>query len=281
MRNLDLDQLRSFLAVADLRSFTRAAESLAATQSAISLRVAKLEDRFGRRLLVRTPRAVALTETGRHFLPHARRILAVHDEALAAMDDVLAQPAVLRLAVSDHAIAGRLPAALQALRIALPGLVPDVVVGTSADMLAAYDEGAADAAIVRQDALRRESLPLYREALAWIGSEPLTRPGERPLDLVALRGACGVKAAMTRILDEHGLPWRIVFQGGSVSALQAAVEAGLGITVVGRTQVPASCTMLQGLPPLPASRVVLQTRLPSPQRDALRRAFSPIGRLAT
>ncbi|HEX2529156.1 MAG TPA: LysR substrate-binding domain-containing protein [Geminicoccus sp.] len=278
MRNLDLDQIRSFIAAADLRSFTAAGECLAATQSAISVRVAKLEHQLGKRLLARTPRAVALTEDGRLFLPWARRIVGTHDEALAAMDDLAADEPTLRLAVSDHATAGRLPSALQSLRNAQPRLVPDVVVGTSADMMAAYDVGAADAAIVRQDADRRDGIHLYEEPLVWIAADRLAERVNRPVDLVALRGQCDVKAAMTRALDERGLPWRIVFQGGSVTALQAAVEAGLGVTAVGRTHVPSRCAVLDDLPVMPASRVVMHTRLPAPMRDTLRAAFRQIGR---
>jgi DNA-binding transcriptional LysR family regulator len=278
MRNLDLDQIRSFIAAADLRSFTAAGESLAATQSAISVRVAKLEQQLGKRLLARTPRSVALTEEGRLFLPWARRIVSTHDDALAAMADLAAEQPTLRLAVSDHATAGRLPSALQSLRNAQPRLVPDVVVGTSADMMAVYDEGTADAAIVRQDADRRDGIPLYEEPLVWIAAERLPESVNRPVDLVALRGPCGVKAAMIRALDEQGLPWRIVFQGGSVTALQAAVEAGLGVTAVGRAHVPARCTVLDDLPVMPASRVVMHTRLPGPMRDILRASFRQIGR---
>jgi DNA-binding transcriptional LysR family regulator len=72
MRTLDLDQLRAFVVVSDLRSFTAAGACLGASQSAMSLRLNKLEQSVGLRLLGRTPRAVALTPDGTRFLPHAR-----------------------------------------------------------------------------------------------------------------------------------------------------------------------------------------------------------------
>jgi DNA-binding transcriptional LysR family regulator len=274
MRNLDLDQLRAFLAVADLKGFTAAGEALGATQSAISLRVAKLEQQIGKRLLARTPRSVALTPEGARFLSHAEGIMAAHDTALAQMDGVQAERVTLRLAVSDHAAGAHLLAALSSLRSSLPHHVLDVTVGLSAEMRAIYDAGEVDAAIVRQDSDRREGTPLFGDPLVWVAAEAAEASANQPIDLVVLRGPCGVKAAMTRALDEAGLPWRIAFQGGSVMALQAAVVAGLGISVFGRAHVPTgSAVITRRLPKLPQGRVVLHARLATPQRTALAAAF--------
>jgi DNA-binding transcriptional LysR family regulator len=274
MRNLDLDQVRAFTLVAELKSFTAAGEALGATQSAISLRIGKLEAQLGKRLLARSPRSVALTGDGTHFLPHARQIIATHDEALARMDGTERALKPLRLAVSDHAAGGHLVAALRGLRAALPGYAPDVVVGLSAEMRAAYDAGEADAAIVRQDADRRDGTPLFRDPLLWVASESRrTVLREAPLDLVVLRGPCGVKAAMIRALDSAGVPWRLAFQGGSVMAIQAAVAAGLGVSAFGRAHVPAGCTVVTDLPALPNGKVVMHARLPASLRGAIANAF--------
>lgn len=275
MRNLDLDQLRAFLAVADLKGFTAAGEALGATQSAISLRVAKLEELIGRRLLARTPRSVALTPEGERFLPYARGIVSAHDTALARMDGAEAEPATLRLAISDHAAGGHLAAALLRLRSALSHPILDVVVGLSAEMRAAYDAGEADAAIVRQDSDRREGTPLFKDPLVWVAADGAELSFGRPMDLVALRGPCGVKAAMVRALDEAGLPWRMAFQGGSVMALQAAVQAGLGVSAFSRAHVPDRCSVVaRRLPKLPPGRVVMQARLTAPLRSVLADAFT-------
>jgi hypothetical protein len=165
--------------------------------------------------------------SGERHRRSGRSALGWFDLELARMDGAEAEPATLRLAISDHAAGGHLAAALLRPRAALPRHALDVIVGLSAEMRAAYDAGEADAAIVRQDSGKREGNPLFEDPLVWVAADGAEFPSERPVDLVALRGPRGVKAAMVRALDKAGLPWRMAFQGGSVMALQAAVQAGL------------------------------------------------------
>lgn len=277
MRNLDLDQIRAFVVASDLRSFTAAGTCLGATQSAISLRIAKLEQAVGRRLLARTPRAVGLTPDGARLLGHARAILAAHDRALAEMDGAQ-ERSTIRLAISDHAVGGHLTAALASLSAALPLLIPEVSVGLSTAMREAYDRGEADAIVIRQESERRDGTSLFDDPLTWVGAPTVAwQPGE-PLPLVALNGTCGVKVAATQALDAAGLPWRYAFLGGAVSALQAAVQAGLGIAAFGLRHVPAGCAAIdRDLPPLPTNRVVLHTRLDGATRRILVAAFQAAG----
>ena len=277
MRTLDLDQLRAFVMAADLRSFTAAGTCLGATQSAISLRIARLEERTGRRLMARTPRSVGLTPDGTRLLGHARAILAAHDRAIAEMTGGAAR-STIRLAVSDHAAGSHLATALASLRLALPLLAPDVVVGLSTTMRDAYDRGEADAAVVRQESGRRDGTVLFADPLAWAAAPNLDWDVGEPVPLVALHGACGVKTASTCALDGSGLPWRYAFLGGSVSALQAAVRAGLGVGVFGRRHLPEGCMPLDtGLPSLPTGNVVLHCRLDGETRRVLAAAFRGAG----
>jgi DNA-binding transcriptional LysR family regulator len=277
MINLDIDQLRTFALVAELRSFTAAGDCLGASQSAISLRIAKLEQQVGRRLVARTPRAVSLTPEGARFLPHARTVLAAHDAAVTHVtaDHEAPGQAPLRLAVSDHAAGARLAPALVSLGAACPWLMPDVVVGLSSEMRAAYDRGECDAAIVRADAAeRRDGVPLFEDPLVWAQAVSCILDRSRPIPLVALRGPCGVKVAAIQALEEAGLPWRFAFLGGSVAALQAAVQASLGVSAFSRRHVPEGCAVAEGaLPPLPPSTVVMLTRLTGTTRKAIETAF--------
>ncbi|MFE0021031.1 LysR family transcriptional regulator [Amycolatopsis sp. NPDC059021] len=96
--DLDVAQVRAFVVTADLRHFSRAAESLFLTQQALSKRIRKLEDALSTALFVRSNRAVELTEDGERFLPHARELIRAADAAVAAMH---AEERPLRLHVID------------------------------------------------------------------------------------------------------------------------------------------------------------------------------------
>lgn len=274
MRDLDLTQVRAFVAAVDFRSFTAAGEALGATQSAISVRIDKLERALGARLLSRTPRNLGLTAAGQAFLERAREILRLNDLTLGEMSTgAAASMTRLRLAVSDHAVGGRLVEIVKALQARERRVEVEVTTGLSAEMRALFDAGDADAAIVRQDANRREGALLLRQPLVWAGATS----GENlagGVDLVALRGPCGVKAAMTKALDQAGISWRFSFQGGSVLSLQAAVREGLGVSAFGPETLLPDLQRRQGeLPPLPAGNIVLYSHAPAPMRDLIARAF--------
>ena len=97
---LDIATVQAFLLVADLQSFTRAAEALGTTQAAVSLKLQRLETLLGKRLVERSPRAVRLTADGASFLDRARALIAAHDRALSG-EASAAQS--LSLGISDHA----------------------------------------------------------------------------------------------------------------------------------------------------------------------------------
>src|SRR5689334_16559797 len=105
-RPLDLDAVQAFVRIAELGSFTRAAEVMQTTQAAISLKLKRLEDRLGWRLVERTPRRVELSSRGTVFLEHARALLEIHDRALAAFAGARQR---LTLGISDHVAGPELP----------------------------------------------------------------------------------------------------------------------------------------------------------------------------
>ncbi|ESZ26376.1 MULTISPECIES: LysR family transcriptional regulator [unclassified Mesorhizobium] len=276
MKHLAIEQLRSFVLVADCESFTTAADLLGTTQSAISLRVRKLEQAMERRLLARTPRAVSLTPEGARFLASARQVLEAHDRAVATFD-AGTQTTTLRAAIGDHAAGALLESAFGRLSQVFPELLLEVSVGLSAEMQARYDAGKADFAVVRMDISRRQGIPLYRDQLVWCARSPDVWRSSAALPLLALPGSCTVRLAAERALDGSNTAWRLAFTGGSVTALQSAASAGLGVAAIGQSQVPADCVILNrshGLPDLPASRITLLTRLSNPLRGAIAAAFA-------
>ncbi|MGK9167382.1 LysR family transcriptional regulator [Inquilinus limosus] len=279
MRSLDLDAVRAFVLVADHGSFTRAADALGATQSGISLRLKRLEDRLGARLVERTPRLVRLTPQGEAFLPRARRLLEAQDEAVAAVSD---RPRRLVLGISDHVAGPELPGLLARMAGQGPGLALEVRLDSSLDLLREYDAGSLDAVIVRRDAGRRDGEVLFRDEFGWFASTGWHhRPGE-PLPLVTHRERCGVRVAALRVLDAAGIPWVEVFVGGGGAAVAAAAMAGLGVSPLARRTAPPGTVDVGprlGLPALASTDVMLHSRLADPGLAAALRGLAAAFRL--
>lgn len=271
MKTLDLDAVRAFVLVAELRSFTRAADALDTTQSAVSLKLKRLESHLGRRLLERTPRVVRLSAEGLAFLGAARDLLGAHERALGTLAN---DERRLSLGLSEHVADTQLARQLANLRAHDPGLVIELHLGLSAALLAQYDERRLDAVIVRQEESempRADAQPLFAEPLVWLAAPGFHWQPGTPLPLALLAGPCAVRAAAIRALDAARLGWREVFVGGGVAAVGAALEAGLAISPLARRVAPRALVDVGarfGLPALPVSRVLMHSRVREPRSAA-------------
>lgn len=264
MKVLDLDAVRAFVLVADLHSFTRAADALDTTQSAVSLKLKRLEAHLGKQLLERTPRVVRLSADGNAFLNAARDLLNAHERALGSLS---LERRRLALGLSEHVAGPDLPLLLARLNAHDPGLVVELQLGTSATLLAQFDERRLDAVIVRYGAdepARDEAQVLFSEPLSWLATPTwLPRVGE-PLSLALLSPPCNVRDVALRTLSAAGIAWQEVFVGGGVAAVGAAVAAGLAVSPLARRVAPRGLVdvgVRLRLPPLPASRVTLHSRV--------------------
>ncbi|NKJ47514.1 LysR family transcriptional regulator [Burkholderia sp. SG-MS1] len=268
MKVLDLDAVRAFVLVADLHSFTRAANALDTTQSAVSLKLKRLEAHLGKHLLERTPRVVRLSADGRAFLAAARELLNAHERALGSLS---VERRRLVLGLSEHVAGPDLPLLLGRLNAHDPGLVVELHLGQSAALLAQLDERRLDAAIVRYGAdepPRDDAQVLFDEPLGWLATPAwLPRAGD-PLALALLSPPCNVRDVALRTLKEAGIAWQEVFIGGGVAAVGAAVAAGLAVSPLARRVAPRGLIDVGarlGLPALPESRVTLHSRVRDPR----------------
>ncbi|RTM00415.1 LysR family transcriptional regulator [Ancylobacter aquaticus] len=258
-RPLDLDLVRAFVHVAELSSFTRAAEALGGTQAGVSLKLRKLEARLGRTLLERTPRLVRLTADGALFLERARCLLAADREA--RLWDT-APTRRLRLGISDHTTGDTLPALLRRLAAVSPGIVFDIRMGFSRVLCDAFDAGELDAAVVRREGTRRDGENLRQDRYGWFAAGDWQARGDS-LPLALLAAPCGVRAMAVEGLDSAGIAWHEAFTGGSVSSVGAAVAAGLAVAPLAAHLAPLGSVDVGpalGLPVLPAATVMLVAR---------------------
>jgi DNA-binding transcriptional LysR family regulator len=266
MTALDISTVQAFLLVAELQSFTRAAEALGTTQAAVSMKLQRLETVVGKRLVERSPRAVRLTADGAAFLDNARALMEAHDRALSGERPVRQQ---LSLGISDHAAGAELVPLLERLHAVSSQLALAVTIGFSRDLLDAYDSGKLDAVIVRQEAGRRGGEKLAEDEFGWFASPRLKWRRGESLRLATLAPPCGVRAIALRALDKAGVQWSEVFVGGGVSAVVAAALAGLAVAPLARRIAPPGMVDIgpeHGLPRMATSKVMLHSKVGDPAK---------------
>jgi DNA-binding transcriptional LysR family regulator len=275
MRNdtpaLDIDAVRAFALVAELQSFTRAAQATATTQSAVSLKLKRLEARLAARLVERTPRLVRLTGEGAAFLDRARELLAAHDRALHIEQ---APPRRLSLGISDHAAGPLLPELIARINGFDPQLSLEVAVDFSHTLLEKFDDGRFGAVIVRREGSRRGGEVLGEDAFGWFAAPAFRRKAGDTLKLAMLAAPCGVRAHAIRALSKAKIEWVEAFTGGGVTAIAAAISSGLAVAPLARRIAPPGTSDLGpalSLPELGRSKVMLYSRVADPRsRAALR-----------
>lgn len=240
--NLDIDLLRTFAAVADCGSFTAAAELVARTQSAVSLQVKRLEERLGCRVFERTSRALDLTPEGTTLLAYARRMLELNDESVRR----IAEPPVhgaYRLGITEYFVPVELPALLARFAAAYPGVHLEVRMGLSAELHKALRSNALDAAIVRL-APRESTRAIWREPQVWVAAESLELRREDPVPLVLLPAPCVLREHAIDSMKRKRRAWRLAYTGSSMASVQAAVRAGLGVSILPLSSVTAGMRIL-------------------------------------
>ncbi len=244
MQNLELDLLRSFAAVADTGSFTAAADLVARTQSAVSMQIKRLEEILGRRVFDRSSRALALTTDGEVLLDYARRMLELNDESLRR----IARPPVTgraRLGVTEYFVPNEVPRILARFAAAHPGVQLEVRMGLSRDLRVELDAGRLDAAIVRLD-VAKGAEPIWQEAQHWVAAEGWTLEKGEAIPLIVLPPGCVLREFAMETLKRHKRPWRLAYTGSSMTSVQAAVLAGLGVSIVSQSTITAGMQILGG-----------------------------------
>ncbi len=250
--NLDLDYLRTFVAIFDTGSFARAADRVGRSLSAVSLQVDRLEAQVGQALFRKEGRRMVATEAGEQLRDHARAILAANDAALSALRQEQLSGTV-RMGILHDVLEQALAEALSRFTAAHPKVRLEVVVDRSRALVDAVEAGDLDQAIGFEFESRLPTELIMLVPIVWIGRRAIPGALPEPLPLVLLDEPCSFRRAALSALDANGIPWRIVLTSPSLAAVRAAVMAGLGITA--RTPhfigAPADrLSVVDDLPPL-------------------------------
>ena len=256
---MDIDHLRTFIAIAETGSFTRAADLVHKTQSAVSMQMKRLEERIAKPIFARDGRASKLTEDGERLLDYARRIVKLNVEALAAFSDVELTGRV-RLGVPDDYADRYLPEIMARFSRAYPGVELTVVCEPSCDLAERIQRDELDLAIVTDTETTRATETFRRERLLWTTSSRHPTHTEEPLPLALGRPSCRWRHTALECLDKIGRPYRILYTSGNSGAISAAVLAGLAVSVFPESGLRPGMRVLtpaEGFPELPPCRIGL------------------------
>ena len=227
--NLDLDLLRTFVAVADLNTFAAAAAAVCRTQSAVSQQMQRLEQLVGKELFARHGRNKLLTEHGIQLLGYARKILRFNDEACMSLMFSNLQ-GVLTLGASDESADTILPFLLNRISSVYPKLALDVSVKRNAFMVEMLNENKVDLVVTTHRPGQFDCLTLRTSPTHWYcAAEYVLQKGE-PVPLVLLDDPSPFRDMVLTALNEANIPWRLAYVASTLPAVRAAVKAGLGVT---------------------------------------------------
>lgn len=269
---MDIELLRTFVAVVESAGFAKAAGRRHMTQSTVSQQMKRLAEQAGHPLFASEGRRRVLGPSGELLLGYARRLLALHDDAVRALGEATVGE-VVRVGATQDFAETRLPAVLRVFHQTHPRVRPEVRVGSSQDLTRLVDEGALEVAVVFAARDGRAS-SFARERTAWLAAPDFVPPlPPQPWPLALFDSPCAFRQAALEALDTAGLPWRIVYATPSLSGMLAAVRAGLAVTLRLHRHSQKGLRTLgarEGLPAVAGVRVSLLTATPpSPAARAL------------
>lgn len=228
---LDLDQLQTFVTIADTGSFTRAAEGVHRTQSAVSMQMRRLEERIGKPLFEKDGRTNRLTEEGERLLSYARRLLHLNRETLAAFDDRRLE-GTIRIGTPDDYADRFLPEIMARFARSNPRVELTVICEPTPGLVEHLKRGNLDLALVTHNDARGQSEVVRREPLLWVSSANHATHEEEVLPMAFGRPTCIWRRSACDVLDSMNREYRVLFTSFSATVIAAAVLSGLAISVL-------------------------------------------------
>lgn len=276
----DNELLRAFVAVAEDQGFTRAAERLHLTQSAVSAQIKRLETQAGCELLIRNTRSVSLTPRGEILLEYARSILSLHDDAHARLGTARHVGGLLRIGASEGFLGPWLADLLRRFAADHPSVELSLQIGITDTLIEAMHAGHLDVVLgTACGAVGYEDV-LWSEPLVWAFAEALDIDRTRPLPMCFFPEPCPYRAAAVGALGAASTQWRVTCVSPSAAGVRTAAVLGFGVTPIVRSQLGSGLREIGpelGLPALPLVEFAVWTSPQGnlgPQRSFLETARS-------
>jgi DNA-binding transcriptional LysR family regulator len=227
---LDLDVLRTFVAIAETGSFTTAANAVFRTPSAVSMQIKKLEDILGRSVFARDARSVTLTTDGEMLLGYARRLLSINREVVSKfiIPEIVG---VVRLGSPDDYGERVLPHVLKRFAQSHPSIAVDVTIDQSSNLRRRMDDRALDITLLtnsyKTSALGAEVL--LTEPIVWAGAKGGSAHLREPLPVSLWEEGCAWRAGALDALGKQGRNYRVAYMSAHTAGQRAAIMSDLAV----------------------------------------------------
>ncbi|SNY92072.1 DNA-binding transcriptional regulator, LysR family [Cohaesibacter sp. ES.047] len=258
---LDLDQLRTFIAIAETGSFTKAAEQVNKTQSAVSMQMRRLEERVGQPIFARDGRQSRVTDAGVRLLDYARRMLSLNAETFAAFSSD-GMSGKVRLGLPDDYAPRLLPTVLASFATTHPNIEIEVVCEQSSCIYRRIKDGRLDLGIVTHgDSIAERNGRIIRsEPLLWVSSAHHSVHCQTTIPLALGTKTCSWRQRATEALSKAEKKYRIAYVSSSAAAATGAVMAGLAVAVLPESALTSDMRVLgarEGFPELRNCNIAL------------------------
>jgi DNA-binding transcriptional LysR family regulator len=255
--SIDSELLRTFVAIADHGGFTRAAEMVNRTQSAVSMQMKRLEeDVLQRPLFRRDGRQVSLTAEGQLLLGYARRILKLHSEVMTSMR-APHMVGTVRIGTPDDYVMRFMPGILSRFAQTYPLVQVELHCEPSFQLLQRQD---LDLTIVTREPGTEIGQLLRQERIVWAVAQGFSPHEQEPLPLAMFNAQCFCRSWACNALDAMEREYRIAYTSPSLSAIMAVVSAGLAVTAQLQSLITPDMRIIgtaEGLPLMPSASIVL------------------------
>ena len=234
LTNIPTELLRTLVAVVDLRSFTKAAVAMGVTQPAVSAQIKRLLSLLGEDLFDRSAQGISLTPHGELVVSYARRLLSINDQILHLGGAVPHPELVVRIGTPSDYIASILPGILARFRQRWPDVRFIVRTDYYDPLVRELRSGELDLFVGLSISPPPDARHSWAEEVVWVRSQSTQVDADRPIPLVSYGPPCVYHRLVVTALRSAGLDWEDVFTGPSMSSLQGAVQAGLGVMALTR-----------------------------------------------
>jgi DNA-binding transcriptional LysR family regulator len=256
---LELDVLRTFVAIADTGSFTLAANAVFRTPSAVSMQIKKLEENLGRQVFLRDARSVSLTKDGEMLLGYARRLLALNREAMAKfiMPDIAG---VVRLGSPDDYGEHILPTVLKRFAQSHPSIAVDVTIDQSSNLKRRLADRQLDLTLITTRRDIEDAEILLTEPLVWVGAKGGSAHLREPLPVSLWEEGCAWRANALDALAQEGREYRVAYMSAHTAGQRAAIIADLAVAPMAKSFIGEDIVALgvkDGLPELSTYNLAL------------------------